>query len=208
MPELKEPLKLTRKYMVCLTIDGNPLNIILNQMNYIYGEGIFFGQQGEYEVVLTNEAIGASVNGILTGIYDIGTSDVYTEEGGFAVYYLEDAGWCLVSTPDTSYIVPETVGGKNVDTVWIDCMKGEPAFTKAFSIGECDVEGYLDTVKITISDMNFINGIIWNVHIKNLDLTECGDNLEFSTEVLNSINNYDRCYNSICNTSSKSKISR
>jgi len=195
IPNLKEPISIGRDYIVVLRINGQEKVFytgVAFQSGIVNSEAFNGGSIVFY--IMGNMFVRAQEGVVLTAIYDVGPRSGYIEENGFVITQLKghvEKGWCLVETPDTSYIVPEKVGGTTVDAVCIDLISGEPTFTEVVNIITLDSAGAPDSVKITVSDMDFIYDVINNcTRITNLDLTGCGDSLVFSTEVLNSINEY------------------
>ena len=99
--------------------------------------------------------------------------------------------WVLMQTPKTSYIIPETVGGKTVSAVYMDIISGIPTFNRVIELKTFGDPIQAEGVKVTINDKEFINQLIISYILKSttsclnegIDLTECGDNIEFSEEV-------------------------
>ena len=138
-----------------------------------------------------------SGNCVITAIYEEeGEVDNCVEENGFVALYSSDLNeWGLYSTPDTSYIVPKTVEGKEITRTWVDALSGTPTFTSYIGVGVYDMTQFNKEYKVIMNDSDEINRLIVQfvgcLKSSVIDLTECGDNLTFTDEILNylSINN-------------------
>lgn len=137
-----------------------------------------------------NTVVSYSGGCVINAIYDIGPSETYVEENEFgALYNSSENEWRLVVTPSTSYIVPETVAGNAIAAVNLDCISGIPTFEQPVTVRTTGDPIYLTGIKVTTSDLDFIlnsNCIPTSLtgDFEYLDLSECGDSIEFPEEFL------------------------
>ena len=160
--------------------------------------GFIFGSTFVAAIVDGGFAIMAAENYIISGldgmvlnaIYDIGAASNYVEENGFGAYdYAGNGNWTLNKTPDTGYIVPSSVAGKTINRVQLDLISGEPTFVYPVELitensGKCP-----SYIKIMPSYLNFWFDNIFYFWNTSIDLTECGDTIEFPTSVLSASQN-------------------
>ena len=134
--------------------------------------------------------VGAFVSGcVVNAIYDIGSSETYVEENGLGACYNSSYGWILVTSPSESYIVPEAIAGKTISAVYVDAIKGDPTFERSIEFLCMGDPIYITSITVTTSDLDFIlnNSFFPNAfraEFEYLDLSACGDNIEFPEEFL------------------------
>ena len=190
-----------RKYKLNLTINGE--NAVLYTFSDIYG-GLDCLYNDEVILIMMDRHMIANAEGlILNSIYDIGPSDNYVGENGFYVWrpvgYDE---WELMKSPQTNYIIPETVGGMTVSGVCLDMISGTPTFDRVVELVFTGEYMKLDGIKVIINDKEFIELIIsYMFHFsypclnEGIDLTECGDDIEFSEEIFTKYESMKNEYN-------------
>ena len=100
--------------------------------------------------------------------------------------------WGIINTPKGDYTVPTTVKDKKITVVYLDYMYGNATFTQSFKISSLvDSILCISKIKVTTSDVNFIFGIqsYSSDSLTELDLSECGDNIEIPTSFTDSYPN-------------------
>jgi len=195
IPELQGILKYTRDYAFEVEING-ATQILEVRTFWLLGTICLLYRNDDGDAVgvkIDENLIGCSIEDcILKNIYDIGPSASYFEENGFAAIDLgvfdgyEDECY-LIQTPNTSFIVPETIAGKEITTFYIDSIGGEPTFTKEVKLRAGDYGE--KNVKIISNNLDFwFDQLGWVINLGNLnvDLTECGDEIVFPQDYLDS----------------------
>ena len=137
---------------------------------------------------MENVAIALIDGCVLNAIYDRGPSDTYVEENGIGAFYNSSSStWNIVHTPNTSYVIPETISGKTINGVYLDLMSGAPIFEKPVELKSGDVI-WLTSMTVTTSDLDFIFNCSYLPGSLcadfELDLSGCGDSIEFPEEFL------------------------
>ena len=198
-----------RKYRFELLVDGEAITTD-SYTTYVWGSYLYVGGYEVGKAIIIMELNGSylvsKANGmeditcVLTAIYDVGTTNTYVEENGFvAVDNANNGEWMLVQTPNTSYVVPETVGGKTISSVWLAETSGRPTFVRPINFYST-IEEYMGNriIKISSSDLQVVYGLLEGVlesavplyGPNTIDLTECGDNLEFTEAILSYLTSY------------------
>lgn len=128
-----------------------------------------------------SEAKGRNIE--IKQIYEIGEAENFVEENGFMAYFQGDE-WGIMQTPIGSYTVPSTVKGKQITVVYLDYMSGNAIFTQPFKVYSLVDKTWCPNVKITTSDISFIfTNYDWYINEgKELDLSECGDDIQIPTD--------------------------
>ena len=124
---------------------------------------------------------------VLLRVKDIGPSETYVEENGFvATLDQNNNTWELYTTPNTSYVVPETVDGKPISTIFMDFISGEPTFTKYYDLTIYDMAAVLERANVVITDNSVLAAMGYDLgqYFKIVDLTGCGDNIDIPNEIL------------------------
>ena len=206
----KSPLSLNRKYRLDLMVNGEKTTVYSMTLMFLelpilgcdIGEsvGIFFGENNGTNWVQKASSM-ADTTVIITAIYDDGPSDTYVEENGFVVVgnYRGNNYWNLIATPDTEYIVPETVGGKTINNIYLDCISGVPTFVRDVeSIYLADRVTTNKEYKIISNDVTVVNSLVLKIsnctQNSSIYLTECSDNFTFSDEFLALTTNSNTIY--------------
>ena len=190
----KEEISVYRKYKLNVTINGESKVFYAQMQDNTYGDFVEVKIDGETAIVLLGNIILTTIDGVvLNGIYDVGLLDNYVEENEFGAWYI-DGGWRLIKTPNTKYVVPETVGGNTISTVSLKLLSGEPTFERTVEFTEL-VEGmsYITGITFTTSDLDFVLdetkgvGMIMLRYCEYMDFSGCGDNIEFYDDLLEEI---------------------
>jgi len=192
MPELQGILKYTRNYVFEVEINGettlfNVRTSVSGWLDIISLYCFDYSNSSGFLISLNKNSIFCDIEGcILKKIYDVGPSTTYFEENGFTI--VDNGGnLCLIKTPNTNYVVPETVAGKEINTVFMDCISGEPTFTKEVSLYAEVANMVTGNIKIISNNLDFwfeeLSGNLEFLKL-NVDLTECGDSIVFPQEYL------------------------
>ena len=197
---VKSEMVATRKYRVDLmTSDGQVYSKYLEAIDFLGYD--YFVELIDGEKNLNNTEVGiTSINGtygisakyeaILMGIYDVGPAETNIGENEF-IATKRDGAWTLIRTPDTSYVIPETVSGVTIEVVDLSSISGVPTFvkpigfTKSGFVGE---ESFVENIKVVTSEQDVINELLTGIsdllkssmygNSTSIDLTECGDDIE------------------------------
>ena len=188
-----------RSYRLDVTIDGQSQTVYVD---YFYGEyrivmdtngiqcmGIFNAVKDSC-IVVTGECV-------INAIYDNGAFDGIVTENGFTAVREAENVWSLIKTPNGSYTVPDTIGGKTISRVDMSGIGGYATFNKPFELYS-STEGYtgyyLDGATFTTSDLNFffdeedgLLGILRESSCEYIDFSQCGDDITFSEDILEEI---------------------
>ena len=89
-----------------------------------------------------------------------------------------------MNTPEGDYTVPTTVKDKKITVVYLDFMYGNATFTQPFKVYSLVDKIWCPNVKILTSDIGFIfTNYDWDlIDEKELDLSECGDDIQIPTD--------------------------
>ena len=182
------PLTITRKYQFDLTINGEKVTLFNEVTPYLSDSNVFILLRQDEENIMLISGIGALTlkECTINAIYDVGPTDAYVAESEYeAVYDRFTEQWFLFKTPNTNYILPETVAGKPITGVYIDTISGSVTFDRPVTIISLG-EPINVNIKVTTSDLDFIfnNDYFPGFCGGYLDLTQCGDNIEFPEEFL------------------------
>lgn len=191
--EIPEKLTLTKTYKIVYTEDEKILESITGAGTW-GGFGTLALRVSDKFVIntdmnfidLTLNSQGKNLE--IKQIYEIGESESFVEENEFMAY-LSNGSWGIMNTPGGSYTVPTTVNGKKITRVYLDYMFGDVTFTQPFKMDEFLVDpiAQIQKIKVTTSDVNFIFDMQDYEHseLKEIDLSECGDNMEIPTDFAN-----------------------
>jgi len=195
MPELQGILKPTRDYAFEVEINGGTQMLGLKTFCFwgLWLQGILTDDFG-VSINLDENTINCNIEGcVLKKVYDLGESTTYAEENGFVAIYqgvfVGKNGWGLIDTPNTSYIVPETVAGRKINGVDLSSIQGTPTFTREvfLPVGEA---WRVNNIKIISNNLDFWfeqllshSEYFENLNL-NVDLTECGDEIVFPQDYL------------------------
>lgn len=97
-----------------------------------------------------------------------------------------------MNTPEGNYTVPTTIKGKKITTVYLDFMSGNAIFNQPFKMDSfVDKMIGINTIKVTTSDVNFIFDAqsYGSGNLKEIDLTECGNDIEIPTDFATAYSN-------------------
>lgn len=183
-------LKLTKKYKIVYTENGETKEYITTSGNYgafgvpgltLLNKFSFSIRSDNVYFIVYSEAKGRNIE--IKQIYEIGEAENFVEENGFMAYFLGDE-WGIMQTPIGSYTVPSTVKGKQITGVYLDYMSGNAIFTQPFKVFYLVDPIWSPNVKITTSDISFIfTNYDWNINEeKELNLSECGDDIQIPTD--------------------------
>ena len=202
----KKPVSLAKKYRINLIVDGTEISLETITSQYFWAAG-GFGCIATIEDKII--ALGLNVNNpytscefwcsanltcTLKSIYEIGDSSTWVQENGFSAFNFTD-GWGLVATHNTIYDVPDTVAEKTIDFILLEGLSGKPNFLKPINIvGGGDIIPRRD-YKISFSGsgvIELVNDLVTNMQTpassgSTIDLTQCGEDLEFSEELLSNL---------------------
>ena len=131
----------------------------------------------------------------IAAIYEVGDVSNYVEESGFGAFYDSNNGtWDLVHTPSTDFVVPETVAGRTINRVILDSIMYQGGdrvitFTKDIEVDYYDCIARNLKFKIVSTDSEVVNSMVQRILDKTnngivIDLTECGDDIEFTNDTL------------------------
>lgn len=149
----------------------------------------------------------SDINVKIESITDIGINPYCVSESGFRAWYTGcffnifqtelNPGWELLSTPDSEYVVPTTVAGKNVaEVVWIDSFSGTPIIDKPINLQYGFDNFSIESIKVTTSEIDFVWDSFYAITDYfdfQLDLSECGDDILIPDGVIERLN--DENYN-------------
>ena len=183
-------LKLTKKYKIIYTENGETKEYITTSGRYgglltpgltLLNKFAFSPRSDDVYFLLYSQSKGRDIE--IKQIYEIGEAENFVEENDFMAYY-EMGEWGIMQTPRGSYTVPSTVKGKQITTAYLDYMKGNAIFTQPFRISYLIDPMWCANVKITTSDISFIfTNYDWmETNEKEIDLSECGDNIQIPTD--------------------------
>ena len=194
-----DELSYSKQYKVVYTIDGQEKSDITITGQYgLFGTMamlidnkfvISIAEKDVYGIFKSNTEAGKEV--IIKQIYEIGESENCVEENGVRAY-LRNGEWGIMNTPEGDYTVPTTVKDKKITVVYVDSMGGNATFTQSFKIDNLvDPMCYISKIKVTTSDVNFIFDMESYTldSLTELDLSECGDNIEIPTSFADSYPN-------------------
>lgn len=183
-------LKLTKKYKIVYTENGETKEYITTSGDYgafgvpgltLLNKFSFLIRSDDVYFFVYSEAKGRNIE--IKQIYEIGEAENFVEENGFMAYFQGDE-WGIMQTPIGSYTVPSTVKGKQITAVYLDYMSGNAIFTQPFKVFYLVDPIWSPNVKITTSDISFIfTNYDWgDIYAKELDLSECGDDIQIPTD--------------------------
>ena len=183
-------LKLTKKYKIVYTENGETKEYITTSGNYgafltpgltLLNKFSFSIRSDDVHFLLYSQSKGRNIE--IKQIYEIGEAENFVEENGFMAYFLGDE-WGIMQTPIGSYTVPSTVKGKQITAVYLDYMSGNAIFTQPFKVYSLVDKIWSPNVKILTSDISFIfTNYDWApIDEKELDLSECGDDIQIPTD--------------------------
>ena len=191
-----DELSYSKKYKVVYTIDGQEKSgiTITGQYGLWWSMAMLIDnkfvisivEKDVYGIFKSKTEAGKEV--IIKQIYEIGESENCVEENGFMAY-LRNGEWGIMNTPEGDYTVPTTVKDKKITVVYVDSMGGNATFTQSFKIDNLvDPMCYISKIKVTTSDVNFIFDMQSYTldSLTELDLSECGDNIEIPTSFADS----------------------
>lgn len=191
-------LKLTKKYKIVYTENGETKEYITTSGNYgmfhtpgltLLNKFCFSNGTDNVYFIVYSEAKGRNIE--IKQIYEIGDSGNFVEENGFMAY-LENGEWGIMNTPEGNYTVPTTIKGKKITTVYLDFMSGNAIFNQPFKMDSfVDKMIGINTIKVTTSDVNFIFDAqsYGSGNLKEIDLTECGNDIEIPTDFATAYSN-------------------
>ena len=191
-----DELSYSKQYKVVYTIDGQEKSDItitglygpFGTMAMLIDNKFCISVSGKDNYMLCKKTTEAGKKIIIKQIYEIGESENCVEENGFMAY-LWNGEWGIMNTPEGDYTVPTTVKDKKITVVYVDSMGENATFTQSFKIDYLvDRICYISKIKVTTSDVNFIFDMQSNdlSSLKELDLSECGDNIEIPTSFADS----------------------
>ncbi len=183
-------LKLTKKYKIVYTENGETKEYITTSGNYgalltpgltLLNKFSFSIRSDDVYFLLYSQSKGRNIE--IKQIYEIGEAENFVEENGFMAYFLGDE-WGIMQTPIGSYTVPSTVKGKQITAVYLDYMSGNAIFTQPFKVYSLVDKIWGPNVKILTSDISFIfTNYDWDpIYETELDLSECGDDIQIPTD--------------------------
>lgn len=193
-----EELTLTKMYKIVYTENGEKLENITDSGPGVWGAPTLLVSNKFYICkIIENETI-TLIDSKSEGkefeikqIYEIGDSGNFVEENGFMAY-LENGEWGIMNTPEGNYTVPTTIKGKKITTVYLDFMSGNAIFNQPFKMDSfVDKMIGINTIKVTTSDVNFIFDAqsYGSGNLKEIDLTECGNDIEIPTDFATAYSN-------------------
>ena len=199
---IKRNISLAKQYRLDLIVDGVETSVYTGVYQF-FSEVISYAMIGNSDLLLVgtdgNQSFAKlfmnAVTCEITAIYEVGNSSNYVEENGFGAFYHSNNGtWDLVHTPTGSCVVPETVAGTTINRVILDSLMYQTGdrvltFTKDIEIATYDVTANTQNYKIVSTDSEVVNSMIQQImdktaHTIVIDLTECGDDIEFSADTL------------------------
>ena len=193
---LKREMLLTKTYRLELLVNGIATTIYTQPTAFGYNIAALGSDLDNGIIAIIGNVVvlinGDNISCILTAIYEDGVADNYVEENGFeAIKSTSSDGWFLTKTPNTSYVVPETVDGKPITRVFLDLISGTPTFVNNVDIGIYDTYVQGREYKIVSTDLDVVGSLLEKLAVAPMgsiiDLTECGDELTFSDYVLENL---------------------
>lgn len=156
------------------------------------------GKDGEYLRVYNSSDFDAKIESIT----DIGINPYCVSESGFRAWYTGCAfvgnqnelnpSWLLLSTPDSEYVVPTTVAGKNVsEAVYLEYLSGTPIIDRPINLIFNYETFSIESIKVTTSEIDFVWDSFYEItdfFDFQLDLSECGDDILIPDGVIERLN--------------------
>ena len=205
---IKRNISPAKQYRLDLIVDGVETTVY-TEVNQIFSQVLCYATIPQKDMISIGTGGNQSyaqlfMNAVtceITAIYEVGNSSNYVEENGFgALYYSGSGTWDLVHTPSTDFVVPETVAGITINRVILDSIMYQPGnpvitFTKDIEVDWYDCIARDLKFKIVSTDSEVVNSMIQRILDKTntgivIDLTECGDDIEFSADILAKISSY------------------